>query len=325
MVSPYDVREYTESDQTAYLALHNRAFGSRWSLDHWRWRFLDNPLGITDLMGAFRDDGTCVASYGGVTFACGIDGEEGRAMNHADVCTDPELREGLGGSRRLIDITCQFFERSGRLVDLVWGFPEPGLLRTANRFAGVQIIRDVVWLVRDRADAIEAPSAIEVRPLARLDARVDALWAACAEKQRTALRRDAEYLNWRFVDHPTVDYEVLGAFDRKTGELRGLTVIRDGGYDASVLSLSEWCVPLDDAEAETALLAHVVGLAQKRQRPVLAWFPTPMIQFRRFQLEFGFTAMHAPYQQCGRWWSTRITRHWLHENWYQTMGDIDFF
>jgi hypothetical protein len=320
------IRGFQDEDENAFLALHHRAFGPHWSRAHWRWRFRENPLGRTDLLGAFDGSGRCLASYGGVTLPFTLEGREALATNQSDVAIEPGLRRGLGGSRLLAEITQRFFEHCGRNVQLIWGFPEPGLLRIVTRFADVHILRDVVFLVRPVTRPPTSTCEVLVHPLARCGPEVTELWARCDDVHRTAVCRNASYLEWRFVRHPGVDYTVLGARDARSGELRGIAVLRSGGWDASVVSLCDWLVPRDDRDAEQALVAWVVAEAARRGHShVVGWFPAPQLQFHRFQVDHGFFAQATPYQQGVRWWVPGITRRWLHEHWYQTLGDLDFF
>ena len=321
------IRPFRPEDEEAFLRLHNRAFGSDWSRARWRWRFLSSPLRRTDLLGAFQADGRCVASYGGVALPFSLDGSRTIAIQHSDVAVDPDLRRGLGGSRLLVAISREYFEHCGREAALMWGFPQPPLLRVLTRFAQVEVLRDVVFLVKPVADAPPPPAAeVVVERLDRCSPEIDAFWHSCSSQHATAVHRNADYLTWRFLQHPDIDYQLLAARDVGSRALRGLAVTRTGGWDPTLLSLCEWLVPVDDDLAERALIAHAVLQARSRGLDyVAAWFPHSMTWFHRFQAEYGFFAHGLTYQQVARTWVADYPRPWLHEHWYQTMGDIDFF
>ncbi len=227
-MTPLVVRRFEPGDEAACFELHGRAFGASWSRDRWRWRFVNNLLQRADIVGAFAE-GRCVACFAGVSLPFWLRGEVTSAINQSDVCTDPELRVGLGGSRLLVEVTEQFFAYCGQHASLIWGFPEPGLRRIVTRFARVEILRDLVFLVRDAEPACAAPRGVEVFPVTQWSVDVDRLWQDCRGNLEASVQRDHAYLTWRFVAHPGVDYELLEARDAVSGALRGIAVLREGG------------------------------------------------------------------------------------------------
>ena len=65
------VREYEPGDEVSILRLLERAF--RWpafdievpKIDHWRWNYLDNPLGF-QLIGLVEDESGIICHSGGL-------------------------------------------------------------------------------------------------------------------------------------------------------------------------------------------------------------------------------------------------------------------
>ena len=66
-------------------------------------------------------------------------------------------------------------------------------------------------------------SAIDIRPIARFDESYDVLWRRASRKFTYSLDKTATYLNWRYVDCPTMKPLCLGLFDEQ-GELSGVVV-----------------------------------------------------------------------------------------------------
>jgi hypothetical protein len=71
---------------------------------------------------------------------------------------------------------------------------------------------------------------------------VDRLWEACAPELETTVVRDRAYLNWRYAAHPSVDYSMIEVRSATSGDLRGIAVLREGGWDPQVLSLCDWAM-----------------------------------------------------------------------------------
>ena len=66
-------------------------------------------------------------------------------------------------------------------------------------------------------------SAIDIRPIARFDESYDVLWRRASRKFTYSLDKTATYLNWRYVDCPTMKPFCLGLFDEQE-ELSGIVV-----------------------------------------------------------------------------------------------------
>ena len=82
----------------------------------------------------------------------------------------------------------------------------------------------------------------------------------------------------------------------------------------------------EDFEAERALIAAGLDFARAGgRRALVAMFQVTDPRFLRFQQAHGFLALASPYQILFRSYRPGIDRVWLHQRWYQTMGDMDFF
>ncbi|MHC4944928.1 MAG: hypothetical protein ACYTG7_18085 [Planctomycetota bacterium] len=325
----YILRTYQPGDEDAILSLHNQSFAGHEerSRRHWEWKFLENPLKRTEITLALNHGNKCLGVYTGVTHRFILEGEPCFAGNHIDVATDGNLRKGMAAARMLLRLgQLYFIEYAGGETKLTWGFPEPALARLGARLAKFEMFRDVVFLLKAPESMTGMPEEIEVKIVKAFDEDVDRLWQQCAEEIRTGLVRDRAYLNWRYADHPDHPHYLLEARDRKTGSLRGVTVLRQGGWDESIVSMMDWLVPQDDRAAETALVQRSLHQTMLFDKKYLAcWFPVPSLQFNRFQLDHSFFAHATPYQEYFRPFQKGLARRWLDRHWYQTIGDIDFF
>ena len=72
--------------------------------------------------------------------------------------------------------------------------------------------------------ARQKPLSGEVRLIRRFDASFDKLWARLAPRFDLAVRRDAAYLQWKFVSPPHVRYAIAALY--RDGEAQGYVVYR---------------------------------------------------------------------------------------------------
>ena len=68
------------------------------------------------------------------------------------------------------------------------------------------------------------PLRAECEPIRRFDASFTALWERLAPKFDLAVRRDAAYLNWRYIEPPHVRYSIVAL--KRQGEVHGYAVYR---------------------------------------------------------------------------------------------------
>jgi hypothetical protein len=98
------------------------------------------------------------------------------------------------------------------------------------------------------------------------------------------VHRTAEYLNWRFLDHPQRRYEILTAREGK--ELKGYLIFMEEGSDARIV---DWFGE-DVAEIRNSLVSHAVEILRGRNTETVS-LPISASHPWRFELEsLGFRA-----------------------------------
>ncbi len=332
------IRQYEPGDETKILALFNRVFGDQApddfhvrSLEHWTWKYRQNPAGIIDLFLAFNAEGDCVGQYAGVPNRFLMQGEQYFSSQSVDSVTDPKFRRGLQRPGLFVNLGYEYAETfGGKHRDVImYGYPVPHHYRIGNKYLKYHLIRGINFLVKEHllGYGAEPPNQeVEVVTVDRFGPDVDALWERTKGEFGASHVRDAAYLNWRFADHPDIDYTLLLAKDRKTGEARGIAALRDGGYATEIVSLIEWLVPFEDQATEDMLLHRAYELTRDIGKQLLvAWFPEATPHFERFQKTHDFYVSFTPYIQVVRPYESAVTIEWLRANWYQTMGDMDLY
>ncbi len=68
------------------------------------------------------------------------------------------------------------------------------------------------------------PAGVEISPVERFGPETDALWARVSPKFAALIRRDAEYLNWKFVEQPHVEHQRVLA--RRAEQVCGYIIFR---------------------------------------------------------------------------------------------------
>ena len=100
------------------------------------------------------------------------------------------------------------------------------------------------------------PVRAECEPIRRFDNSFTALWERLAPKFDLAVRRDAPYLNWRYIEPPHVRYSVVAI--KRQGDVHGYAVYRHRHEPLGrVTLLVDFLVDPDDVSGLKTLLRWV--------------------------------------------------------------------
>ena len=238
-----DVDRYRSEDRRAVEALYRRVFGTDAadaSRLRWDWQYRrnpNNPGGEPEIWIA-REGPAIVGQYATMPVKLAVKGREVTGSWGMDVMVAPERqRQGL---REVLFRTWDrnvgaslglgLSEPSYRLFQkLRWPDvgPVPCFVKPLTRRAlrrpdwptGINRIVSALTLPVVKVVARNRPLAAEVRLMGRFDDSFTALWDQLAPKFDFAVRRDAAYLNWKYVNAPHVRYSLaaLRRDDRNVG------------------------------------------------------------------------------------------------------------
>ncbi|HKY22360.1 MAG TPA: GNAT family N-acetyltransferase [Vicinamibacterales bacterium] len=226
-----NVDRYRSDDRVEVDALFRRVFGDAQadaSALRWDWQYGRNPNAEGPQIWIARDDGRIVGQYATMPVRLSLAGREVDASWGMDVMVAPERqRQGLG------ELLFETWDRhsgaslgmglsvsSHRLFrKLKWPDvgPVPCLVKPLTRSALARagwppVVNSVVSLVAAPI-ALGFPNRDPVDPRVRrfehFDARFTDLWERVSSKFDFAVRRDARYLEWKYVQLPHLRYSIV--------------------------------------------------------------------------------------------------------------------
>jgi len=327
----FDSRAYREGDEAAILELFARSFPhAPRSLDHFRWKYRDNPFGNGRISLTFDDAGQLAGHYSGYPVPFRAYGKDLLAHQIGDTMTDVAIRHiGRGPTSILGRTALHFYEHfcAGRIA-FNYGFNVANIQKFSLRFLRSDRVEPVTYRVRDlRRNPLKPIGRVERRlrgyqlDLVRETGPAwDALFDRVSDAYRFCVRRNAEYVRWRYLQCPDVPYIVVAA--RKWGHLAGWIVFRI--HEGRFL----WGDALFDpefADAADVVLRHVVPTYPVDT--IEGWFPARPRWFdavlRELALEIrpepqDLSVMCVPFT-----WSGVVDR--MREDLYYTWGDGDLF
>lgn len=334
---PWTVRPYQPGDEGQILDLFMRVFSAKRSLQHWYWKFRDNPVGKIHIYLAVTASGRIVGQYAGLPVLVHWNDRTLQFVQILDVMIDPAFRSGLKKPGLFVKLADCYIRDCPAACG--FGFPPLAHLRIGERVgykAFHQVQQLACSLQQPRAPAWSRSIASWqwiVEEVQAFDARADRLWARCRPELPVAAIRDARYLNWRYARHPEIRYRFLAVRRRFSDEWAGLAVLRLGGGQATAFlgqgekaaCLVDWLLPLGERRLAELLLTQVEAMARENgMSDLYAWFRPGSAHwdlfvgrvFRPEPTPMHFTALRG---------IKEISLEWARDRWYYTMGDSDIY
>ena len=234
-----EIDRYRQDDRRQVEALYKRVFGPD-AADanrlRWDWQYRRNPHVAVDgpLIWIAREGTTVIGQYATMPVRLSLGGREIDASWGMDVMVAPERqRQGLG------DALFRTWDRhTGAALGLglsaasqslfqKMGWPNVGpvpcLVKPLSRRAlrrptwpvGVNRLVSYVALPWIRRVSRPRPMQGEVHTIRHFDEGFTRLWERVAGKFAFTVRRDAQYLNWKYIQAPHIRYNVGGARARR--------------------------------------------------------------------------------------------------------------
>ncbi len=334
-----EIERYRPEDRRAVEALYRRVFGvdaaSAWLL-RWDWQFRRDPY-IDDGQPPIwltREGPTVVGALATLPVRVSIKGLEVAGGWAMDAMVAPERQhQGTGEAlfrtwERNVGAALGpgLPEHARKLLRrLRWSDPcaVPCLVKPLTRRAirqpnwplAINRLVSPVTLPVGRFVSRSRPIREEVQSIRRFDPSATALWERLAPKLDLSVRRDATYLNWRYIEPPHIRYNVVSltrddamqawAVYRHVHEPRGkVTLLVDFLVDpedeGSLLTLLRWI----DREARAAdsdkVRAYIMHAGYRRTLRRSGYFQVKS----DLELSVRISAVQVPpkfYEETDRW------------------------
>ena len=320
-------RAYQPGDETAILDLFTRCFHTTRTLEHFRWKYLQNPYGNAHISLTFDGDGHLVGQYCGYPVPFVENGRDHLAHQIGDTMTDPAVRHVGRGPSSILGRTAAHFYKTfceGRIA-FNYGYNVGNIQRFSMRFLGSDRVEPVsFWRRQMPIRRIARPArwirGYQLELVRDPGQEFDRFFERVLPSSPFLVRRDARYLRWRYLDCPDPGAFIVAI--RKWRRLAGWSVFRI--RDERLL----WGDALFDPAHVTAmdvLLRHVVPNYPVDR--VEAWFaPRPAWLGAALQ-RAGFVAAVEPQElavMCVPFVLADATER-MRRSLYTTLGDSDLF
>jgi SAM-dependent methyltransferase len=326
----YPVRPYIEKDEERILEAFNLVFNQNRTLDHWRWKYLDNPEGGPYTTLATHED-NLVAHYSAYPVSLTIEGQLSKTFHVGDTFTVPDKR-GVGrGKTSLLSRTVRLFHKlwCENKIDFFYGFNTGRIQKLGKKILSYDSITPVyefrsALVTRSKYNgknllrALSGSTTVienEAGPWA------DTLFEKVKHDYKILNTRDRKYLTWRYDNHPDFNYHYV--LIKKFGKTIGWSVIRQEGDDVLFVDAL-----VSDKYARQLLIS--TQEAASRIKPggfLLGWFSLVPTWWSNQLINAGFSKQRQSQELdlCLTFFSQRFNAEDIKEGFYFTMGDSDLF
>lgn len=217
------LRPYRDGDEVALRQLHYAVVGEKhrehW-LKWWHWQFNENPAGKPIYWVAEIGD-KLVGQYTIIPVKLKVGNEIIIGYQSVDTMTHPDYRHrGI-----FVNLATKTYEVAGNNA-VIYGFP--------NQYSYLGFIKKLGWFEVGTIDAMVKPlwfpntkktdSEITTTEILSFDNRINDFWADVSNDHETMVVRDKEYLNWRYVTVPDVNFRIYLA--EKGEKILGYIVVK---------------------------------------------------------------------------------------------------
>ncbi len=317
------VRAFEDGDEAAIARLFTRCFHAERSAENWRWKYHENPWGNRLISLAFSPQGELVAHYAGYPMPFWLDGRSFLALHMGDTMTDPRFRDvGRGTSALLARTVRHFFAvyRQGPM-DFFYGFNTGPIQRFCRWFIGGSQATPVAYRRLElRSDVGRSVRGYRVERVTSTSPAWNRFFRRVAPCYRFLGKRDARYVDWRYLGSPDGEYVVLAA--RRFRRLVGWSVFR---RREERLLWGDALFHPRHAGAAGAVLAAARELPELRGAEAVAgWFPERPAFLAAELRRLGFVRQREP-EGLGFIYLPDTETDPPLDDFYYTMGDGDLF
>jgi len=214
-------REYAPGDEGRILALFKDVFHREMTPAFWRWRYQESPWG-QGMMRVALDGDKMVGHFGVIPMRVQFQSTIYPAVFPMTAMTHPDYA-GRGIFTRLMSETYGSAREQG--FPLVYGFFNRNSYSANVKFG----YHDVITLNPLTKTLSPAESDGDrdsyIAAVAVFDGAFDRLWDKIKQEYVAIVPRTGEFLNWRFVKDPVVDYAIF-AYRYGKGDVLGYVVLK---------------------------------------------------------------------------------------------------
>ncbi len=221
----FTIKIYEPLEHENLMSLYETLFPGYMTDDLWQWKSIKNPFG-TYYTFLLKDHEKIIAAYSVAPKRFYIKGLEIDCIQSLDTMTDPKY-QGRGSSTYLANLIYEYSKLNEKLF--VYGFPNKAsqylfeVKLQWNLFGKMSLfIKDIVKTKR----YFKGHNLYSIKEISKFDETINNICETSKKNYLITLKRDKQYLNWRFVENPTTNYKKFLIFNEKTDNIVAYFILK---------------------------------------------------------------------------------------------------
>ena len=258
------VRVASKEDSPAVCKLFKKIFKQEMTTAHWRWKY-ERPYSREIVV--YRNE-QLVAHYGGVGSQVMLDGKESKAIQITDLMVDPAVRNTVRTASPFY-LSAKYFLESfvgyNNPFLLAYGFPSEramGLSEKLGLFGPVGKIWESSWQVKQTDRALKGKIIeLDENNFSRFEKNINRLWIKTSQalNKNYVCKKDAEYFQWRYLNHPSKHYSLYLVESRMTRKPKALFVLKQENNKCMLMDILIRSLDIE------SVIGLVMGICVQRQ------------------------------------------------------------
>ena len=330
------MKAYSDGDEERILLMFNEIFNTDRTIEHWYWKFRDNPFGNLKIAEAVTEGGDLAAHYGGypVPFYSSVDEpREFFSYQIGDTMTSLDFRGNFAlGEASVLHRVTKFFYYKFCIDDVPFnfGYNTGKIRKIGERFLQYEYTSPVPYRVLDLKQKRlkqmsrigELLSGFSVERVLGMSREYDLFFEKVRDDYGMLVRRTSPYLKWRYLDCPDNVHSFFAV--RRFGKLVGW------GVFSTIEDLLLWGDALFDKKYPAAvsfMLNYLVRHFFKGVASIEGWFSPVPGWWSEILHDAGFERRAEPNNLAPTFkiFEARFSTDFFESNSYYTMGDSDLF
>jgi len=324
----WKIREFNKKDIEHFLDWRKLVARRVKTGEYFNWEYFNNPWGAADTTIA-DDNGIIVGQYSTLPYEAFYFGEKTKASLSFDTGTHPDYRrQGIFKT-----IGAHHFEEQGKKgINFSTGFPNENFWPGGKKF-NWHALCPIPLLANNFASDLktEKSNKFEIIEIDRFGKEFEGFSKSFKDDIPIFLNRTKQYLNWRFVEKPSLEdprhkysYQKYKISD-KTGEMIAYIVTKKyKEKDQSFLHLVDFLAPIDE-QVYTTILNFLDRIAKSQDINTISLFLNKYHPLSQFLKKFGFQYVETKRVYIIRFNNDVLDKDVLlnEKNHFFTMGDSD--
>ncbi len=325
----YTFRSFRQGDESGILKLWKVAFKGNLPMKRFKWKYLDTPYQET-MMLCVTKSGEVVTFYGGVPYKFQYGKTTSQGVQLMDIMSHPDHRKHKVFAKTAEHFISHFCTSDNLLY--MYGFPGSVHYAIGERILNYQKVTPAAYLEMNISDFLcrhlsntqhKTITLKSVKDQDLDDTDWANLWQRFSHAYPFSLVRDAQFLKWRFFQHPEKTYKIYQFIEKIDNKIIGY----------AVLSIEQERAILVDFLAMHSLTIFqgilnrlCIHLSHKNVNHLVTWLPDNHF-LTDWARKSGWKQRNEP---TGIIPTVALFDHspslnWVKANMYYTMADADLF